>query len=49
MLVLQEDPAGAFCLPGVVMRPVAVHSGTSKFDLTLSLVEGRRGSGEPGV
>jgi len=43
MLVLQEDPAGAFCLPGVVMRPVAVHSGTSKFDLTLSLVEGEAG------
>ncbi|HEY0522826.1 MAG TPA: amino acid adenylation domain-containing protein, partial [Stellaceae bacterium] len=37
MLVLQNAPMEAVALPGLELRPLAIESGTSKFDLTVSL------------
>jgi amino acid adenylation domain-containing protein/FkbM family methyltransferase len=39
MLVLQNAPAGALEVPGLTFTPVSWASTTSKFDLTLSVVE----------
>ncbi|HEX2094417.1 MAG TPA: amino acid adenylation domain-containing protein, partial [Longimicrobiaceae bacterium] len=51
-LTLQNTPPEPIRLPGVEARPVELHNGTSKFDLTLLLeetgVEGLRGTLEYG-
>jgi amino acid adenylation domain-containing protein len=39
MIALQNQPAGAFALPGVEVRPFPVERGLAKVDLTLDLVE----------
>ncbi|HSF42279.1 MAG TPA: amino acid adenylation domain-containing protein, partial [Thermoanaerobaculia bacterium] len=39
MLVLQNAPVGAVDLPGLTLLPMAVETGTSRFDLLLSLGE----------
>jgi amino acid adenylation domain-containing protein len=39
MLVVQNAPFGALRLPGVELEPLAVATGTAKFDLTLFLSE----------
>jgi amino acid adenylation domain-containing protein len=43
MFVLQNVPASELELPGLTLTPLAVDSGTAKFDLTLSLDETERG------
>jgi amino acid adenylation domain-containing protein len=43
MLVLQNAPMGELALPGLSMQLLDHESVTSKFDLTLSLMEGRDG------
>jgi amino acid adenylation domain-containing protein len=48
MLVTQNAAAGAAELPGLMVRPLPVESGTTKFDLTLALEE-REGGLEAGV
>ena len=40
MFVLQNAPRLALELPGLTVSPVQTNSGTAKFDLTLSVVEG---------
>src|SRR5262249_18834171 len=39
MLMLQNAPMEAVALPGMQLRPLALESASSKFDLTLSVVE----------
>jgi hypothetical protein len=41
--VLQNAPLPALQLPGVILEPLEVDSGTARFDLTLELVETERG------
>ena len=43
MFVLQNTPSQAWSLPGMEVTPVPVDTGTSKFDLTLSLTETNQG------
>jgi len=43
MFVLQNAPARALKLSGLTLRPLAVDSGTAKFDLTLFMFEGEDG------
>ncbi|HEY0737078.1 MAG TPA: amino acid adenylation domain-containing protein, partial [Herpetosiphonaceae bacterium] len=43
VLVLQNAPAEAVELPGLALQPIAVTSGTAKFDLTLSISEQANG------
>ncbi|NVD98021.1 non-ribosomal peptide synthetase [Massilia sp. BJB1822] len=43
LLVLQNTPSGALELPGFRIEPVPPESVTAKFDLTLSLAEGKNG------
>ena len=43
MLVLQNTPLPSVDLRGLSLRPLAVESGTAKFDLTLSLEESAEG------
>ncbi|HOR01623.1 MAG TPA: condensation domain-containing protein, partial [Anaerolineae bacterium] len=43
MLVLQNTPARALELPGLVLRGEPVYSGAAKFDLTMTLVETEQG------
>ena len=43
LFALQNTPAGALSLPGLSLASVALDSGTSKLDLTLSLGEGPEG------
>src|SRR6185312_1421166 len=39
MLTLQNAPLGALELPGLLLEPVELDSGTAKFDLSLTLLE----------
>jgi amino acid adenylation domain-containing protein len=39
LFVLQNSPAETLALPGLTLEPVDAESGTSKFDLTLSMAE----------
>ncbi|MEW6302842.1 MAG: amino acid adenylation domain-containing protein [Verrucomicrobiota bacterium] len=43
MFVLQNEPLRALELAGLKLTPLPVHSGTAKFELTLSLEEGPEG------
>ncbi|HEX6292495.1 MAG TPA: amino acid adenylation domain-containing protein [Herpetosiphonaceae bacterium] len=43
MLVLQNAPSEALKLPGMAFEPIAVDSGTAKFDLMLVMTEGADG------
>ena len=43
MFVLQNAPAGELALTGLRVEPLAIESGTAKFDLTLTLAEGNEG------
>ncbi|NLG50810.1 MAG: non-ribosomal peptide synthetase, partial [Chloroflexi bacterium] len=43
MFVLQNATGGAFELPGLTLSQIETHSGTSTFDLTLSMSESREG------
>ncbi len=43
MFAYQNERAEKLSLPGLELRPFAVSSGTSKFDLTLSLTHGTQG------
>jgi non-ribosomal peptide synthetase component F len=47
LLVVREHPLAGLRMPGLAAAPLAVHNGTSKFDLTLSLgVDGDRFTAE---
>jgi amino acid adenylation domain-containing protein len=39
VLTLESAPAGALCLDGVAAEPIALHTGTAKLELSLSLAE----------
>ncbi len=43
MFIFQNTPRGALELPGIVLNPLQTHSGTAKFDLTLSLMDTDQG------
>ncbi len=43
LLVLQNAPAVLPALPGLTATPLPVHTGASRFDLTLALEEGKEG------
>jgi len=45
MFVLQNEPLEALKLTGLKLRPLPIHSGTSKFDLTISVEEKSDGLG----
>ncbi|MFY0568156.1 non-ribosomal peptide synthase/polyketide synthase [Archangium lansingense] len=45
MFVLQNAPMGALRLPDLTLRPVELEIATSKFDLTLTMIEGPGGLG----
>lgn len=41
MFVLQNAPPAAFDVPGLTLSPVNIEGGSAKFDLWLSMIEGR--------
>ena len=43
MFILQNTPASALAVPGLVLTPLVIDNGTAKFDLTLSLTETEQG------
>ncbi|MEU0389889.1 amino acid adenylation domain-containing protein, partial [Streptomyces chartreusis] len=45
-LVLQNAPSGAFGLPGIQVQAEVLSSGTSRFDMLISLTERQDGAGE---